>query len=62
MNEVQRWDDGCIVLLAPKSVATFYQETMDALNTLGIEVKIWKMPVEIPDPIPFDTGRTACSV
>jgi hypothetical protein len=27
---------------------------MDALETLGIEVKIWKMPVEIADPIPFD--------
>ena len=42
------------VTLAPKSVATFYRETMDALRGLGIEVHIWKMPVEIPDPIPFD--------
>jgi hypothetical protein len=40
--------------LAPRSVADFYKEFMAALVTLGIEVKIWKMPVEIPDPIAFD--------
>jgi hypothetical protein len=27
---------------------------MEQLRSLGIEVSIWKMPVEIPDPIPFD--------
>jgi hypothetical protein len=42
------------VALAPRSVADFYQECMATLRSLGIEVKIWKMPVEIPDPIPFD--------
>ena len=40
--------------LAPRSVADFYREFMAALAALGIAVKIWKMPVEIPDPIPFD--------
>jgi Family of unknown function (DUF5996) len=40
--------------LEPKSVAKFYQEVMSALNELGVPVHIWKMPVEIPDPIPFD--------
>ena len=40
--------------LAPRSVADFYREFMEALPSLGIEVKIWKMPCEIPDPIPFD--------
>ena len=55
-NLVTKCSDGtsAIVPLVPKSVARFYHETMDALETLGIEVKIWKMPVEIPDPIPFD--------
>src|SRR5262247_2880083 len=55
-NLVTKCSDGttAIVVLEPKSVATFYQETMDALQTLGIEVKIWKMPVEIPDPTAFD--------
>ena len=40
--------------LAPRSVANFYQEFMAALASLGIDVKIWHMPVEIPNPIPFD--------
>lgn len=40
--------------LAPRSVADFYREFMGTLASLGIAVKIWKMPVEIPDPIPFD--------
>src|SRR4029077_20271423 len=40
--------------LAPRSVADFYQEFMACLHALGINVKIWKMPVEVPNPIPFD--------
>ncbi len=40
--------------LEPRSVADFYREFMAALASLGIEVKIWKMPVEIPNPVPFD--------
>ena len=40
--------------LAPRSVADFYKEFMAALLSLGIEVKIWHMPVEIPNPIAFD--------
>ena len=40
--------------LATRSVADFYREFMETLASLGIEVKIWRMPVEIPNPIPFD--------
>src|ERR1700744_2118002 len=40
--------------LAPRSVADFYKELMSALQALKIDVKIWKMPVEIPEPIAFD--------
>ncbi|HLK51450.1 MAG TPA: DUF5996 family protein [Bryobacteraceae bacterium] len=40
--------------LYPRSVADFYQEFMKTLAGLEIEVKIWKMPVEISEPIPFD--------
>lgn len=47
--------------LAPRSVADFYQEFMAALAALGIEVKIWKMPVEIPNPIPFDEDTVHAS-
>jgi len=40
--------------LVPISVADFHQQFMQLLRSAGIEVKIWRMPVEIPDPIPFD--------
>jgi hypothetical protein len=40
--------------LVPRSVAEFYGEFMGMLRSAGIEVKIWRMPVEIPNPIPFD--------
>jgi hypothetical protein len=40
--------------LAPKSVADFYNEFMRCLQSLDIHVKIWRMPVEIPNPIAFD--------
>ena len=49
------------VALEPKSVATFYEETMAALRGLGLEVHIWKMPVEIADPIPFDQDHKHAS-
>jgi hypothetical protein len=47
--------------LAPRSVAEFYVDVMAALRSLGIAVKIWTMPVEIPHPIPFDQDRTHAS-
>jgi len=40
--------------LAPRSVADFYREFMAALAALQVDVKIWPMPVEIPNPIRFD--------
>jgi hypothetical protein len=49
------------VALAPKSVATFYRETMEALRQLGLDIHIWKTPVEIPDPIPFDRDEQHAS-
>lgn len=42
------------IALAPRSVADFYREFMATLKSLGIEVKIWPMPVEIPNPFRFD--------
>jgi hypothetical protein len=47
--------------LAPRSVADFYQEFMAMLRSARIEVKFWKVPVEIPDPIPFDQDRVHAS-
>jgi Family of unknown function (DUF5996) len=43
-----------ILPLRPQSVAAFYAEFMASLHSLGIDVKIWPMPVEIPNPIRFD--------
>ncbi len=40
--------------LIPRSVADFYREVMRMMQSAGVEVKFWRMPVEIPDPIPFD--------
>jgi uncharacterized protein DUF5996 len=40
--------------LVPMTVADFYARLMAALGELGIHVRIWPTPVEIPDPIPFD--------
>jgi len=39
--------------LAPLTVAQFYRHLMMALDALGVPVKIWPMPVEIPNPIRF---------
>ncbi len=40
--------------LRPRSVANFYRATMQALQELGLSVKIDHLPNEITDPIPFD--------
>jgi hypothetical protein len=47
--------------LAPRTVADFYKDVMEMLASAGIQVKIWKMPVEVPDPIPFDQDRVHAS-
>jgi len=43
-----------IIPLAAESVADFYKKFMAALSELGVTVKIWTMPCEIPNPIPFE--------
>jgi hypothetical protein len=43
--------------LRSRSVADFYTELMAALRFLGIEVKIWTMPQEVEQPIPFEKDR-----
>jgi hypothetical protein len=42
------------IALEPQSVAEFYQQVMCCLRDMGIEVRIWTMPQEIADPIPFE--------
>ena len=43
--------------LAPRSVADFYREFLAMLRAANIAVKIWRMPVEIPNAIPFDEDQ-----
>lgn len=40
--------------LAPRSVAEFYREVMATLDEMGLHVRIWSTPVEIPSPVPFE--------
>ncbi len=47
------WNASKTLALRPQSVAAFYSEFMSALQELGIAVKIWTMPVEIPSPVRF---------
>lgn len=42
------------IALTPRSVADFYAEFLATIASLGINAKIWPMPVEIPNPIRFD--------
>jgi hypothetical protein len=42
------------IRLYPRSVADFYKEYMAQLRALGIEVSIFRKPVEFDDPTPFD--------
>ena len=44
--------------LRPQTVADFYGAVMATLHRLGIDVRIWKMPVEVPAPIRFDEDTT----
>ncbi|MBC6699032.1 DUF5996 family protein [Hymenobacter puniceus] len=39
--------------LQPRSVAAFYQEVQRILAELGLTVRIWPVPVEVENPIPF---------
>ena len=45
------------ISLRPRSVAEFYQEMMAAIGSLGMPVKIWTTPVEVPDRTPFENDR-----
>jgi hypothetical protein len=40
------------IALGP-TVKDFYREVLATLRALGIEVRIWPRPVEVPNPIPF---------
>ncbi len=43
--------------LTPISVADFYEQFMTLLRSLDVHVRIWPVPVEIADPVPFAEDR-----
>ena len=47
-------DESRTLALRPQTVADFYREVMATLDAMGLPVKIWPMPVEVPSPIRFD--------
>ncbi len=55
------WDSSKTLPLKPQSVADFYAEFMAALRSLGIEVKIWTMPCEVPNPVRFENDTQHAS-
>jgi hypothetical protein len=48
------WGASKTLVLKAQSVADFYAEFMPALQSLGIAVKIWTMPQEVPNPVRFE--------
>ena len=47
--------------LVPRTVAEFYFELMSALHALGIDAKVWTMPVEVPRPVRFNLDQAHSS-
>src|SRR5437879_2156578 len=48
--------DGAVetIRLEPQTVADFHVKVMLALQRMGLDIRVWPMPVEVPDPIAFD--------
>lgn len=46
-----------VIPLKPMTVAAFYQQVMVALDGLGTPVRIWHLPAEIAEPIPFEQDQ-----
>jgi hypothetical protein len=42
------------IAMKPRTVADFYEETMEALDSLDLSVSIWTTPVEVEDRTPFE--------
>lgn len=47
-----------IIPLESMTVAEFYRKVMEALDSLGMPVRIWPVPCEVSEPIPFEQDST----
>jgi hypothetical protein len=43
-----------VIPLKPMTVAEFHRQLMSTLDNLDAHVRIWQMPVEVAQPIPFE--------
>ena len=60
--EIRGASESNVVLpLEDLSVADFYAEYLEILAKLGIDARIWPMPVEVADPIRFDRDTVHAS-
>jgi uncharacterized protein DUF5996 len=50
-----------VITLRPRSVAEFYRIYLAALETLGVHISLWPVPVEIEHPIRFPDDTTHAS-
>jgi hypothetical protein len=55
------WGSSKKLALKPRSVADFFAEFMSALGALGIAVKIWSVPCEVPNPVRFESDTEHAS-
>jgi hypothetical protein len=46
------------VVLEPRTVASFYEDTMSSLRDLGLEISIYPGPAEVVEAIPFNEDQT----
>ena len=42
------------IALEPQTVADFYRRVMRTLREMGIDINIWTLPVEVPNPVRFE--------
>ena len=45
--------------LRAQTIASFYADYMEILRSLGIELHVWPVPVEIPNPVRFEDDHRA---
>jgi len=60
---VLRTGEGAVqeIALRPRSVADFYRAYLSALETLGVHVQLWPVPVEVEHPMRFSDDAAHAS-